>query len=285
MMLLKKHNLRLKERGIPYQAVLPYRSGSNPVNDYICDKGHSFIADRARVMAKKSKCPSCTPNMTLNHEAYENRLLEIEAPLYPVEPYKGIHTKIKHKCVEGHEHFIVPSTVLNGLKNCPHCSGMAKKTTESYKAELIKKGIKYIPLEEYITVMTKIKHQCYWCDHVWNVLPHEILKGSGCPICASMGFNRGKPAILYYAKLWDEHRTYYKIGITNKTPQERLKNCGKHYRILLERQYDTGREAEAAEQMILEEYKESKALAPKWLKTGGNTELFKHDILLLDDAK
>lgn len=280
---LEKHNNKLREKGISYQA-LDFRGGTNPRSTYVCENGHKFDADRARIVAGKAKCPTCEPAVgrKLTHEAYEDRLLAVEADFFPLEQYRGASTKIKHQCINGHVHEIEPRRVWEKLNGCPYCSGMIKKTTESYAAELLSKGILHTIEEEYTTVMTKTKHKCHDCEHTWYPKPHDVLNGSGCPACAAFGFNRAKPAILYYVKLWDESKTYYKIGVTNGTVERRFKNCGKSYKLLMEKHYERGREAEIAEQMILDEYKESRALAPRWLKTGGNTELFKHDVLLLD---
>ena len=281
---IDKHNLKLQERNIPYKALVPYASGSNPINKYICDKGHEFKADRARIMAQKTFCPTCKPTKTalMTHEQYEQRLMEINAQFYPIEKYQGTITKINHMCINEHIHSIMPASVLNPKNGCPFCSGHMKKTTESYTDELITKGIKYIPIEEYINIMTKIMHKCYHCGHEWSIKPHDILYGNGCPVCAAMGFNRGKPAILYYVKLWDENRVCYKIGVTNKTVEQRLRNCGKNYKILMQKHYETGAEAETREQILISENKDQKAYAPKWLKTGGNSELFISDVLDLD---
>ena len=283
--LMEKHNAKLREKGIKCQAVLPYRSGSNPLNDYICPEGHKFVADRARVVAGKTTCPECNPGVgkLLSHEGYEKRLLEVDAYFVPLEQYKGATTKILHSCLFGHEHMIDPRRVWEKKQGCPHCSGRFKKTTESYGLELKEKGIKYIPVEEYVNIMTKINHKCYVCKHIWPVKPHDILNNSGCPMCAKSGFNNNKPAILYYVRIWDDKHTYYKIGITNKTIKERLKNTKKKYKVLMQKEYETGFEAKAAERMILEEYGDLKIYTPQFLPMGGYTELFKEDVLLLDD--
>lgn len=282
--LVERHNKKLEQLGISYKVHLPYETGNNAKGNYTCSEGHEFRADRSRVLAGKTKCPVCNPasGRNLTHETYEARLLEIEACFFPVEKYSGTATKILHECVNGHQHMIEPARVLRKVQGCPHCSGMIKKTTESYKAELLAKGIEYVPVEEYVTVITKINHQCPTCNHIWSVKPHDILNGNGCPSCAAMGFRYDLPATLYYIRIWDKYHTYYKIGVTNKTVKQRLRNCGKEYIVLLERKYETGREAEAAEKMILEEYRESRIYAPHFLPRGGYTELFKDDILLLD---
>lgn len=276
---MKKHNEKLKSKGLPYTAI---EIVSKTHMKYQCDKGHTFEADRYRVLRGATSCPSCKLTGRLTPEAYELKLMEVEADFFPLEPYKGSLVKILHECINGHQHMIEPRRVINKTNGCPHCSGMVKKTTDSYKAELLAKGIEYEPVQDYVNIMTKIDHKCPECDHIWSVKPHDILNGSGCPVCAKMGFNRGRPAILYYARIWDSRHTYYKIGITNKSAKRRLQMTGKQFKILLERKYETGIAAEAAEQMILDEYKDCKIYAPQFLPRGGYTELFSSDVLLLD---
>ncbi|EGT3618567.1 hypothetical protein FJ641_04030 [Clostridium perfringens] len=63
-----------------------------------------------------------------------------------------------------------------------------KKTHEEFVRDLNKihgEGV-YIPLEKYKGANIKIlvKHNCKECNyHEWEIIPSNILKGSGCPIC------------------------------------------------------------------------------------------------------
>lgn len=280
---MNKHNQKLADKGIPFVA-LDYPTGNNAKSRYKCPNGHEFSADRARMMRGVAACPSCPGNgqgRTRTHEGYLNDLFVREIDFIPVEQYQGANVKILHECINGHQTEKTPNSVLQG-SGCAKCSGVAKLTTEEYVERLVKMGSDIRPVNEYAGMMTKLRHKCGFCDWEWEAKPHDIVNGTGCPACASFGLNRAKPATLYYVKLWDSVKTYYKVGVTNKSVQVRLRNCGKQFKVLLEKQYDTGREAEAAEKMILEEYQEALALAPRWLKTGGNTELFKWDVLLLD---
>ena len=60
---------------------------------------------------------------------------------------------------------------------------MGKKlTTEQYKEQI--KNKPYLVLEKYKGALTKIKHQCQVCDHIWSVSPNKINIGKGCPVCA-----------------------------------------------------------------------------------------------------
>lgn len=49
------------------------------------------------------------------------------------------------------------------------------------------------------------------------------MQGNGCPFCGCSGFDKTKPGILYYLKIITENnQTLYKIGITNRTVEEKF---------------------------------------------------------------
>lgn len=284
--LKQKHNAKLIKKGIPLLAVGLYETGiANVKQEYLCEHGHFFKADRARTMAGKTKCPSCPgKDKRRNHEGYLADLKAINSTLEPIEPYAGTDKKILHRCVRGHETKIIPQSVLRGT-GCGVCAGNAKKTTEQYKKELTITAIDVI--EEYRNATTKIMHKCIDCAHEWSARPHDIIHGSGCPACATMGFNRNKPAKLYYVRLENKDGVVmYKIGITNKSSVlERFRSTGLKVKVLIERNYSKGYEAEAVESMMLDEYKDLRVYAPHFLPQGGFTELFAEDVLLEDSKK
>lgn len=97
---------------------------------------------------------------------------------------------------------------------------------------------------------------------------------------AISGFNRNKPAILYYLKVLGG--IAYKIGITNRTITERF--CKKDLskiEVLLMIEFANGSDAKKEEARILKQYKNDKYQGTKLLKDG-NTELFRYDILNKD---
>lgn len=55
------------------------------------------------------------------HEQYEQELLEMEAPCFPVEKYSNARTSIIHECVEGHQWPATPNKILAG-RGCPICA-------------------------------------------------------------------------------------------------------------------------------------------------------------------
>lgn len=60
-----------------------------------------------------------------------------------------------------------------------------KKTNKEFINELAIKNPDIELLEEYINNKTKIKVKCKKCQYEWNVIPHDLIHGHGCPKCAN----------------------------------------------------------------------------------------------------
>ncbi len=104
-------------------------------------------------------------------------------------------------------------------------------------------------------------------------------------ICVHMvpgitGFDKTKKGILYYLKI--NSGEAYKIGITNRTVQDRFSVTDlKSIEIVKEWYYDLGFDAYFAEQNILQSFKDAKYTGDSLLESG-NSELFYYDVLGLD---
>jgi len=107
----------------------------------------------------------------ITHEDYKEKLIKKNISTIPLEKYINSSTKIKHQCKCGNIWKITPNNALTG-KTCG-CSNL--KTDDEYKAELVYKNIKIIPLEKYKGAEIKILHKCT-CGNVWKVAPHTVLK-------------------------------------------------------------------------------------------------------------
>lgn len=216
------------------------------------------------------------------HKEYENELMLAEIDYWPMEQYVGALIPILHECLNGHKWKSSPSKILSG-KGCPYCAGLVRKTAEEYVKDLINKGIVYIPIEEYINAKTPIMHKCLK-GHIWKSTPNKILQGRGCPSCAEYGFNKDKPAILYYIKITSYHKeVYYKIGVTNRSIEERfIRDKDKNIEVLLEKKFSIGIDAWLEEHELLSKHRYDRVHITDFLKSGGNTELFENDVLGLD---
>lgn len=160
------------------------------------------------------------------HQEYEEQLLEMEASLYPIESYHDAKTPIMHKCIEGHKCSVAPDNVLHG-RGCNICSGKKLKTHEEYEKQLLELDADCWPLEQYISRVKPILHECIY-GHTWKASPYNVLHGTGCPSCNRIGGYNKKffeknpekaeaPGILYCIILQNKttgERELLKIGIT-----------------------------------------------------------------------
>jgi len=115
-------------------------------------------------------------------------------------------------------------------------------------------------------------------------VPSSHIFGHGCGKCAPNGlFDKGSPALLYYLKISHEGDIFYKIGITNRSVNERFRSSElKRIRVIRTWDFGLGRDAYAAEQGILSAYKDFLAGVDNLL-ANGNTEIFNKDVLGLDE--
>jgi hypothetical protein len=206
------------------------------------------------------------------HAEYEQQLFKKEIDYFPLEEYVTSKTPILHECLNGHKWKVAPDKILAN-RQCPTCTGSHRKKKTNYKEELVEKNILYTPVEEYINCDTAILHECI-NGHYWKVTPNKILSGRECPECyGRKGFDKTKPAILYYIKIGD----YYKIGVTTTTINKRFsRDIDKPITIIKIKQFDSGHKALELEKLILKE--EPRITVTDYLKSGGNTELFLNPI-------
>ena len=102
-----------------------------------------------------------------------------------LEEYVNNVTKIKCKCkIDGYEWETRPHDLLNN-HGCPKCSGKVKKNTEYFINELKEINNDIEILGEYVNNYTKIKCKCKIDGYEWEVKPHHLLSGHGCPKCKS----------------------------------------------------------------------------------------------------
>lgn len=61
-----------------------------------------------------------------------------------------------------------------------------KKTHEEYIKQILEITSSIDVVGIYINSNTRLTHKCKICGHMWDSLPSNILKGSGCPKCANL---------------------------------------------------------------------------------------------------
>ncbi len=243
--------------------------------DIFCNTCDSYFKQTPNKHLSKKKI-NCKCSNKLNTEKFIERSKSIHKNLFSYENvnYINSYTKVEIICNTCNLRFKqMPHNHLNGNK-CPNCFGTHKRTNEDFvKKSMDIHGIKYdYSNVEYKNNNTKVKIICNTCNNTFYQIPIDHLNGHGCSSCCS-GFKYNKPAILYYIKIKHENKSYYKIGITNRTVDKRFSFEIDKITIINIKKYKDGLCAYNDEREILEKYKEYKYSGEPILKSG-NTEIF-----------
>ena len=129
-----------------------------------------------------SLCPICTGRRKTT-ESFKQEVFFINPNISIVGNYIDTRTKIKCIClIDGYEWDVLPNSLLRG-RGCPMCAGTNRKKQHEY-IELLKSINQNIEaVEEYVNAKTSILHRCKICSAHWCATPHNVLRGTGCPVC------------------------------------------------------------------------------------------------------
>lgn len=190
--------------------------------------------------------------------------------------YIGALNPIKFRCDAGHIHQMTATQIMRG-DDCGVCYGRYL-TTEQVKHQIESEN--YELLSDYVDAYAPLTYRCP-VGHVHTVTWRGWQSGNRCRECCNRGFDHNKPGTLYYLRFDYNGTYYYKIGITNKTVEERYGRENTPYKILKTVFYSDGRECYNDEQSILKRH--SPFLYKKEpILRDGNSELFIKDVLDLD---
>lgn len=279
-------------------------SGSPKKVWWLCkqDTNHEWQATIGNRASQNQGCPLCKNKKVseTNNLAIKNPLIAEQwhptknGKLTPFDVVEGSNKKIWWKCPEGddHEWRTAISHRING-RRCPICSGRKVVLSNSLSKLNPDLAKELHPLKNKNLISEKLAlntHKKVWwiCNqfpnHIWLASVAGRNLGRGCPFCAEYGFNKDKPAILYYIKIEKLNQIYYKVGITNNNVESRYKRFDKlKFVDYIEIKFDNGEDAFKIEQLILKEFKQH-IISYNVLKDG-NTEIFDIDILNFDELK
>jgi len=260
---------------------------------------HGDFKQRPKEHINGHGCVKCTKEKQsiekerLNKSSFIERATKVHGNkyIYNIATYISNTEKMPIKC-KLHGYFNqAPREHLHG-QGCPKCgyikSGNKLRETQEYflrNAKIVHGDTYTYENVVYKGANTKVNITCK-VHGSFSQKPASHLAGRGCSKCSKNGFNIKKPGLLYYIKLSIGANKYlYKIGITNKSVQERFGPCElNNITILKETWYKLGEDALKKEQSILKKYKKYKYLGDNVLKSG-NTELFTEDVLQLDNKE
>lgn len=197
---------------------------------------HGFFKQRADQHREGNRCPDCAKIRTNSMgkqtttlatflidfmEAQTNRTTKYD---YSKVNFKNVRTEVEIVCPLHGSFWQQPSSHLQGA-GCHQCAhearGLQRKMTSE---EVISKclanrnGECTYPDTVYLGDKLKMQINCVTHGPFWQQAGNHI-SGQGCPKCKQTGYNTSKPGHLYVL-CSDE---IVKVGITNKTPQHRIK--------------------------------------------------------------
>lgn len=141
---------------------------------------------RPHNLLQGSGCPECV-HRAKSHDKFTRELQEKNENIEVIGKYINNKTKIKCKCnICGFIWDALPSNLLKKTRptGCPNCwKNRNGKSHNDFVKEisLINPNIKIIG--DYINSTTKISCECKICGNIWDVVPHSLISGKGCPIC------------------------------------------------------------------------------------------------------
>ena len=240
---------------------------------------------------KGRECPLCIKERKIQRQLVESKKLFIQKAKevhgnkyqYDLTGFTLISkSTIPITCAE-HGVFTQSCAVHLRGSGCPTCgikqnSISRSSNTQDYvsKAAVIHNGKYCYSKTEYVTCRDKVVIICP-IHGEFEQRASAHLDGQGCPECKATGFDGTKPAILYYLSI--NSGEVYKIGITNRTVEERYSKVDLlKIEILQTWAYTNGVDAAEEEAHMLEIFKQYKYEGAPLLESG-NTELFTKDVL------
>ncbi len=222
-------------------------------------------------------------------EQFVKDAVGIHGPIYNYKNVIYINTKTKVEIFcQKHQKFFwqQPQDHLQG-HGCPDCGNenISKKklrgTDYFIKKSKIKHGLTYdYSLSLYVGANEKIEIICTKCGNSFWQNASDHWNGCGCKTCSKSGFKDKLPSILYY--LQDIKTGLYKIGISNRSVNERFKRYKKRIKIISIRYFLNGVDARKKEVELQKQFQEYQTDNREWMlkkESNGFTEFYTKDVL------
>jgi hypothetical protein len=152
-----------------------------------CAKGHQWEAQPNRVIKRGDWCPYCQGKgkTILDMKQFAankgGRCLS--------DRYRGMHSKMKWECPEGHRWMATPGQIMNAGSWCPICASARRAAIRKARAyakivKLIERrgGVCLTPEKEYQGYESRLNLQCRK-GHRWTLMVARLYAGNWCPSC------------------------------------------------------------------------------------------------------
>lgn len=252
---------------------------------------HGEFTKKATNHLRGRGCPKCS-----QEKDNERNLASLK---YTVEEFRKI-------CKEVSPQLNFDKTIYINDKNsvivtCPHHGDFKARAANLINGSTCRKcttrKIDYDKEFERLRILHNNKYDYSLIDRTKNVNSKQTIicnehgefkqmfkshqDGHGCKICCTAGgFTRasfkksagGNKTTVYFVKLYDEHETFYKVGITTKSIENRFKTIPYKYEIINFKTFDDPLKTYNLEKRFFKLYYKSKYKPLK--KFGGSGECF-----------
>lgn len=197
---------------------------------------HGYFTQSLAAHKRGHGCPLCANSKNANKQTHTQE--HVLSEFYKVHGDKFDYSKFIYNgnlvnsiiiCrVEGHGEFSQTPATHKGGSGCPRCIGRLRTPDDVIKLFHNIHGNK---LYDYSLMVFRrmgdhIQIICNRCNGTFPQTPEKHISGNGCPVCnSSGGFQSSNSGKLYVLSV-DTPTGYnvLKIGITNKTVEDRYKN-------------------------------------------------------------
>ncbi|AUR84687.1 hypothetical protein NVP1063O_020 [Vibrio phage 1.063.O._10N.261.45.C7] len=188
--------------------------------DFERSKGCTKCTNKRKSLELKDNLSSFVEKSRIRHGNLFN---------YDDVEYVDSKTPVSIFCINCNEHFNqAPSNHLNG-QGCRCCANIKLRLMRLtpfsdflQRAEKVHKGLYSYSGESFKGIRELVEITCQ-VHGKFSQLSYSHLRGSGCPLCATSGFDRNKPANLYVVVWSNGMDNFIKVGITNNKVEDRVK--------------------------------------------------------------
>ena len=270
-----------------------YKNAKTPVV-IICPK-HGQFSQIPSVHLRPAGCIKCAnesliSQLTKSPTTFIEEARQIHRDKYDYSEvkYRGAKCKVTIICPQ-HGKFSQSAESHLAGNGCNKCADKIRSDKKRMKIDEFLSRAKEIHGNKYNysdvsyqNNRTRVKIKCNVHGTFYQI-PHNHLRGMGCPSCAKTGVDLKLPGILYYFRIQTGENKFWKIGITNHSLKKRFMSDYKKVTVIKTWHYDRLEDGYSNEQQILKKYAKYKYVSDSnILSRGGNTELFIKDILELD---
>lgn len=171
--------------------------------DFKCVCGNTWKASPTKMLHGDYKCGKChikPQHLPTDIKIVKKKILEKYNGTIRMKSssYISMNKKAKFKCDCGNIWETPPYDLLRRKYGCGICDVSKKKsllwTHELFLDKFKKLNTNLEVIGKYKGSNVKIKMKCIKCELIWNTIPSDLLRGTGCPSCAKIHFsNFGNP--------------------------------------------------------------------------------------------